>query len=337
MSFHFSEPLWLLALLLLIPVSAWLRRSSTHGGSARINRYADAHLMPYLSGSRQLKPHERRQRLTRWGMIWSLLVLAMAGPRWDVTEIQLYTPGSSLVVLLDISRSMMVQDEAPNRLTRARHEIEDLLQQDTDVRIGLVAFASVAHVVSPITDDAQSITHLLPALSTDLVRLQGSRLAEGLDRARLLLSSEPRDANRSILLISDGDFEQEELAGAAALQDSGIRLHVLGVGTPAGGPVPATMGWMSDPVNGYIQSRLEENKLRNLARAGGGEYLKSDLLDSDVQRILRLARGESSDLQQKDLIIEVWNERFYLFSIPAMLLLLGFFRRTRLRRAESRQ
>jgi len=103
--FHFASPWWLLGLLLIFPVGAWLRRSKVYGHIARINRYADSHLLPYLTGSRELHPSERWNKFKRWVRLWAALVLAMAGPRWAFTEIQLFTPGADLVILLDISRS----------------------------------------------------------------------------------------------------------------------------------------------------------------------------------------------------------------------------------------
>ena len=127
LSFHFAYPWWLLGLLAVLPVGAWLRRSTVHGSMARLNRYADPHLLPHLTGSRELHATERWRRFSRWALLWSILIIAMAGPRWDYTQIQLFTPGSDLVILLDISRSMEVSDVRPSRLARARQEIEDLI------------------------------------------------------------------------------------------------------------------------------------------------------------------------------------------------------------------
>ncbi len=333
-AFHFSQPWWLLALLLILPVSAWLRRSSVHSRQARINRYADRHLMPYLTGSRELRPRERRRRLTRWAILWSLLVIAMAGPRWDHTEVRLYTPGASLVILLDISRSMEVTDVTPNRIARARQEIDDLLDLNPGIRVGLIAFASVAHVVTPITEDSATLRNLLPHLTSDLARLQGSRLDEALRRAELLLAAEPAESSQAILLISDGDFPSQDypelLTQVAALAAQGITLHTLGVGTAAGGPVPAANGgWLTDPQRNLIQSRLDPRQLQQLADAGHGIYRLADFRSDDVAAILDqiLHSGASQQLRPESAL--VWNERYFWLLIPVLLLLLGQFRRVR--------
>jgi len=329
--FHFAAPWWLLGLLLIFPVGAWLRRSAVSGDSARLSGYAERHLLPHLTGSRELRSRERWQRFRYWALLWSALVIAMAGPRWDYTEIQLFTPGADLVILLDISRSMEVADVQPSRLARARQEIEDLVNQARGLRIGLIAFASVAHVMAPITDDTQSIRNLLPAISSNLVRLQGSRFEQALERARALLAGQPEKSQHSILLISDGDFDEPGIEQQVkALARDGITLHVLAVGTPDGGPVPGRKGrFLTDSQRQVVESRLQETTLRKLAEAGNGIYLHADYRDLDTAEILSLATAKQTAEAAVDERIRVWNERFYWLLLPAMLGLLPAFRKYR--------
>ena len=151
-AFHFSEPAWLWALLLCVPVAGWLLlfRHLT-GKNDRIQQYADAHLLPHLLGRSTASSGTQWQRYARWAGLWTLLVLAMAGPRWGFTDVQLFRPGTNLLILMDISRSMQVADVRPSRMARARQEVEDLLNENRGVRVGLFGFASVANVVSPVT------------------------------------------------------------------------------------------------------------------------------------------------------------------------------------------
>jgi Ca-activated chloride channel family protein len=327
--FHFAQPLWLWALLAILPMAWWLRKSPATGYQGRIRRYADAFLLPYLTGSRELKPAERWRRLGFWALLWALLVLAMAGPRWDYADVRLFRPGANLVILLDISKSMDVSDVQPSRLARARQEVEDLISQNRELRIGLIAFASVAHVVSPITEDAKTIKAQLPAISTDLVSLQGSRLQIALDRARELLAGQPDDSTNSILLISDGDFPDQALEQQArTLAEEGITLHVLGVGTPGGGPVPARFGrWMSGSGGKAVESRLDVSGLSALAEAGGGVFVTADYRDQDTGEILELAsRGQRARAAEGDARTRVWNERFYWLVLLVMALVFPLFR-----------
>jgi len=329
---HFASPWWLLGLLLIFPVGAWLRRSHTYGHIARVNRYADSHLLPHLTGSRELDSGERWKKFKRWVLLWSALILAMAGPRWDFTEIQLFTPGADLVILLDISRSMEVADVRPSRIARARQEIEDLINHNQGVRLGLVAFASVAHVITPITEDGQTIRNMLPSISSDLVRLQGSRLRQALERASTLMAGQPKESQHSILLISDGDFVEPDLEEAVqSLNAAGIRLHVLGVGTPGGGPVPGVSGrFLLDSRRQPVESRLNETALKRLAELGNGVYLAADFRSGDTARILQLASQDSQAKATNDERARAWNERFYWLLLPAMLAMLPAFRRYRI-------
>jgi len=328
---HFARPEWLFALLGLLPVLAWLILSVTRPSRGPIHRYADDHLLPHLTGVRDLEVNERWGRFVRWALLWILAVIAMAGPRWDFTDIQAFSPGSNLVILLDISRSMNVADVPPSRLARARQEVQDLVQLNRQVRIGLIAFATVAHVVSPITEDGQTILNALPALTTELGNLQGSRLNVALDRAEQLLSGQPGEGGRSILLISDGDFDEPDLPQRIRqLAAKGIQFNALGIGSTGGGPVPAHIGegdLMRDRNGQVISSRLNEALLRRLTQLGHGLYVKADFRDQDSQQILKRAARRAAPPKSLNEKTRVWNERFYWMLLPILLLLLPAFRR----------
>jgi Ca-activated chloride channel family protein len=329
-SFHFSEPVWLWALLLCIPVALWLLVMPGLGRNERLRNYADAHLMPYLLGRTETSPRARWKRYARWTAIWTLMVLAMAGPRWDFTDVQLFRPGTNLLVLFDISRSMDVTDVKPTRLARGRQELEDILNENRGIRVGLIAFASVAHVISPITEDMNGIRRVLSALDTRLVRLQGSRLSFALDRAKELIAGQPAESVNSLLIITDGDFDEAGLEEQLrSFADAGVRVHVLGVGTPEGGEVPGNNNTPLKARNGQpVISALNEPELKALASAGGGIYETADYRDSDTRDILAQVKAAALPKSDKDERTRVWNERFYLLAGLAMLLLLPQFRRT---------
>jgi Ca-activated chloride channel homolog len=325
---HFAQPLWFWAMLITLPVALWLWRSAARAARGPVHRYADPHLLPHLTGTRELRTRERWGRFLVWSLLWSLLVTAMAGPRWDYSDVRLFHPGNNLLILLDISRSMQVGDTAPNRLARARQEIQDLIQHNRQVRLGLVAFASVPHVLSPLTEDTQTLLKTLPALSTDLTQLQGSRLLGALDRAETLLAGLSADSARAILLISDGDFDEQGLeARVRDLAAKGIHLHALGIGSEEGGPVPGRGGgWLTDRGGQAIVSRLGEQKLAGLAEAGGGLYRRADYREEDTADLLKAAAIARLPAEASDERTRIWNERFYLPILLVMILLLPRFR-----------
>jgi Ca-activated chloride channel family protein len=319
--FHFAEPAWFWGLLVLPPLAWWLWRSAARAAKAPVHRYADPELLPHLAGTRALAGSERWGRFFAWAGLWLLLLTAMAGPRWGYTDVRLFQPGDNLLILLDVSRSMETADVAPSRLGRARQEIQDLIMQNRRLRLGLIAFASSPHVVAPVTEDSRTILLALPALATDLARLQGSRLHAALDRAQILLEALPAESARSILLISDGDFDEPDLtARVSALADAGVALHVLGIGTSRGGEVPGPRGGpLVGPDGTPVRSVLNADQLRALAAAGGGLYREADYRDDDTADILDAAARSKLPAKATDERTRIWNERYYL---PVMLLLL---------------
>jgi Ca-activated chloride channel family protein len=326
--FHFAEPAWFWGLFAILPVALWLIRSAARAARGPVHRYADTHLLPHLTGTRDLETHERWGRFLRWSLLWALLLAAMAGPRWDATDVRLFHPGNNLLVLLDISRSMQVDDVSPSRLGRARQELQDLIVNNRTVRLGLISFASVPLVLSPITEDTYTLLNSLPALSTDLVSLQGSRLGMALDRAEALFAGIPENSARSVLLITDGDFDEPELVERVRkLAESGVRFHVLGIGTPQGGRVPAPKGgWVLDPTGAPVVSALNESLLKSLAETGGGLYRLADYRDGDTRAILKAAEVMRLPPEAGDERTRLWNERYWIPVLVVVGLLLPQFR-----------
>jgi len=327
--FHFAHPWLLLLLLAPLLVWLWLRMTSPREYNGRYRAYADARLLPFLMGRHDMPPRQQWRRFLTWSALWAVLVCAIAGPRWDFTDVQLFRPGSDLVILLDLSRSMDVTDISPSRLTRARQEIQDLIENNRHSRLGLIGFATLAHIIAPLTEDANSLRILLPALSTDLVELKGSRLTEALARAQQMLAGQPADSSRHLLLITDGDFGDGNLEEyVKRLTREGVHLHVLGMGSAEGGTVP---GADSSPLRqqdgSTVISRLDEDSLKKLAKVGNGIYQRADYRDDDTAALLdsigRVSHAEVVANQKT----RIWNERYFWLVGIVMLLVLPLYRR----------
>ena len=327
--FHFAHPWLLLLLLAPLLVWLWLRMTSPLEHSERYRAYADAMLLPFLLGRHDLPPRQQWQRFLAWSVLWSLLVAAIAGPRWDYRDIQLFRPGSDLVVLLDLSSSMNVTDVSPSRMTRARQEIQDLIENNRHSRIGLIGFATQAHIIAPLTEDGNSLLIMLPAISTDLVELKGSRMNEALVRAEQMLAAQPKDSSRHLLLITDGEFGDaghEEYI--KRLSSEGVHLHVLAIGTAEGGPVPGEGNTLLYHQNGtQVISRLDEQYLKQLAEIGNGIYQLADYRGDDTDALLGVIGKVSHAEVVADQKTRIWNEHFFWFVGLAMLLVMPMFRR----------
>jgi len=315
-------------MLWIFPVAWWLSYRQQHSLDVRIKAYADAALLPHLTGTRALQKNERHLRLLQWRVIWCCLVVAMAGPRWDFRSTEVYAENAELVVLLDLSQSMNAQDESPNRLVRAKQEVADLLALKESFMVGMVVFASVAHVVHPLTQDQQALMDVLPLLNTDLLTYTGSRLVPALSRSLSLFSQDDGRVSQHIVLLTDGDFSNENLTAILKqLQHRKIFLHVLVLGSAEGGQIPLGDDVLRDAVGKPIISRVNLEKLQNLAEENQGLFLKADYRDEDIRQIVQKVKRNAELKQNKELQTKIWNERFYLFLLPLLLLLVPKFRR----------
>ncbi len=322
-SFHFAELVWLWALIMVPLIIGWLWYTSPVRRHGQEGKYADAALLPWLSGEAGTRVASSRRPLAGWVLAWTLLCIAMAGPRWGYHHINPFEPGADLVILLDLSRSMNVSDVRPSRLARARQEIQDLVRSKNGLRVGLIAFATIAHVVTPVTEDGESLLHRLPGISTELIQLQGSRPGFALDRAAMLLAGQGDDIAHNILLITDGDFgDASPLEQVHDLYNQGIHVHVLAVGTADGGPVPGLT-----TVNGApVISRVDEDNLQALANAGGGVFRVAEYRDDDTGDIMDSILSQATARQNEKAHTLVWNEYFFWPLLLAMLILLRLLR-----------
>ena len=264
---HFIRPLWLflLPLVVLLPW-AWKRTRQPAGDWARA---CDPHLLRWLS-VKQSGGEARRGGHWLAGLALLIVILALSGPSWQKLPDASYSARDARVLVLDLSRSMLAEDLRPNRLTRARFRLADLLENTEEGQVGLVAFAGDAYVVSPLTNDMNTIANLLPALRPDIIPVAGSRADLALDLAASLLGRSGL-ARGEILLVTDSATSRDA-AKARALRDEGIFTSVLGVGTPDGAPIPSGGGFVSDRGGNVVIARMDRSELKALASAGGGAY-----------------------------------------------------------------
>ncbi len=324
-SFHFLRPGWLLALPPLLALLIWLWRRQLRSRSWQA--VCDPQLLPHLLLGRS----RRRTRWPLWLLLSGLLlaVLALAGPTWRQQPQPLFRQQSALVILLDLSRSMAAADLKPSRLERARLKIEDLLRQRREGQTALIAFAGDAFVVTPLTDDVQTIHSLLKSLTPELMPVQGSEPQRALGLGMELLQQAGPKRGR-LLLITDEDRPERALTAAGELQEAGFELAVLGVGTRAGAPIPLSGGgFFKDSQGNLVLPKLDEAGLRQLAAAGGGDYRRLSIDERDLRELLpegdrrRLDRAEKTAAKTG----ERWREEGVWLLWPLALLAALAFRR----------
>ena len=323
--FHFLRPLWLL-LLPLGPLLAWSLWQRLHEG-AQWRDVCDPHLLRHLL----VAPAAARHKWPYWILIAATTValLALAGPAWERLEQPVYRTLNARVVVLDLSRSMDATDYQPTRLTRARFKAVDILRRSGDRPVGLAVFAAAGFIITPLTEDANTIISLLPAVNADIMPAQGSRPDRGLEAAERML--ERGGARRGeVILITDGVNGPRTESQAASLRAAGFRVSVLAAGTPEGGPIPVQGGGFFKNLSGSIVVAMTDyDALRAVAKAGGGRFASLSNDDSDIDYLLsaEAASPLELDLQAAERTSEVWRDRGpWLLLLLMPLAALGFRR-----------
>jgi Ca-activated chloride channel family protein len=252
-------------------------------------------------------------------------IAALAQPRWGVEEDAVRQRGIDLLVCLDVSRSMLARDLAPDRLERARQELQELTSTLGADRIGLILFAGEAQRAAPLTSDHASFLSLLDLASPLSVRQGGTDLAAALIQAQILLEAAP-GTQKNVLLITDGeDRGGRGLAEAQQCRDVGITLHTLGIGTELGSKITLTDGdgrefYLKDKDGNEVISKLNSSSLVQMAEASGGRALQLStepgvLRDWYLQTLLPSARNAATG--DPDL------ERANRYQYPLTIALLG--------------
>lgn len=317
---HFIRPYWLLLLPLVIVLPWWWHRGRRPSGDW--TRVCDEHLLRWLSVK---QAGEKSRGGGRWLAAAALLIciLALAGPSWQKIPDSSFSARDARVIVLDLSRSMLAEDLKPNRLTRARFRLADLLEATEEGQTGMVSYAGDAYVVSPLTNDMNTIANLLPALQPDIIPVAGSRADLALELAASLL--ERAGLSRGEVLLVTDSADDRVAAKARELRDDGIFTSVLGVGTKAGAPVPSAGGFVSDRAGNVVIARLDRSDLRAVAEAGGGNYTELEASDSAAALWQDLDGSEFA--RREDALGERWKDTGpWLVLLLLPLAILGFRR-----------
>ncbi|MCA9304581.1 MAG: VWA domain-containing protein [Phycisphaerales bacterium] len=284
----FAEPKWFGALWGIVIFSALLLIAS-RVLRQRINRFIDPSLQEAVIGRRLVWPAVLRTTLVLPALC--AIVVALARPQSDPREIEVETKGRDVVFLLDVSRSMLARDVAPNRLDRAKLWINDLVDELHGDRVGLVAFAGSSAVVSPLTTDKLFFKLALEELDTSAVPRGGTNIGDAIRRTMSMVftgDNQAEFAHRDIVLITDGeDQESLPVQAAQAAGEKGVRIIALGIGSRDGSLVPADPN-NSSGSNQQVRSSLQSASLTQIAAATpGGVYLEVGTGTIDLAKVYR--------------------------------------------------
>lgn len=270
-------------------------------------------LMPDLSSA--------RREVKFWLMISviALLAVMLARPQMGTKISQEQRQGIEVVIALDISNSMKATDVIPSRLDKSKMLIENLVDNFTNDKVGLIVFAGDAFVQLPITSDYVSAKMFLQNIDPSLIAVQGTNLAEAIELSSRSFTKQDK-IGRAIIVITDGeDHEGGAEKAAKEAKKNGMRVFVLGVGSPKGSPIPdGNGGYMKDNTGREVMSALNEQMCKQIAQAGGGAYIHVD--NNNVAQ--RQLDNEIAKLQKGDILNVVYSEYDEQFQAVGILVLL---------------
>lgn len=321
---RFAEPMFLWGLLTL-PLFALLFAYAYHRRKKLAARFVSLSMLPKLSTS--VSPWRRLAKVTLLLFAIAFLFVALARPQWGRKMEHIERRGLDLVLLQDISLSMLAEDVKPNRLTRSRHEISSFLESLSGDRVGLVAFSGEAQVMVPLTLDYGTVQMMLRELTPGWL-MPGTNLEKAIRKGMDLYRSSGSAGQYSVMiLMSDGEeLEAAAVNAAKEAAEMGIRIYTIGIGSREGVPIPVPskngeIAYKKDLQGNIVTTRLEDGTLQEIASATGGLYFYASPGEFQLQKVLT----EIASLEKKEQAsdrMENYQDRYQIFLGLAALLFL---------------
>ncbi|WP_020409459.1 vWA domain-containing protein [Hahella ganghwensis] len=321
--FHFLRPelLWFLPLVLVL---WWVLRQKARRSNSW-NQILPAEFLQALSTGQSGKQTSVLTWL--WPTSLLLAILALAGPTWYQQETPTGLKEDPVVIVFDLSLSMLATDQSPNRLKKAQQKLYDIVQYRREGQTGLVAFAGSAHVVSPLTEDSDTLRAMIPALDPFIMPELGSNAASGVLKAVEALEQTGSRRGR-ILLMTDGIEPSDIPTIEDAVKKAGAELSVIGVGTADGGPIPIPNRGFIKQNNEIVVARPNFADMQTIATNSGGRFTQLTLDNRDIRytlpdQELLLSSDDGSGQTSLD-----WHDAGYWLLFPIMVLALWQYRRS---------
>lgn len=317
--FRFEDPIYLYALV-LIPLLAVIRFLMIRQQKKRLRKFGDRNLV------RQLMPDVSRFRpLVKFTLLLTalaLLIVMIARPQFGTKINKEKRTGIETIIAMDISNSMLAEDVAPSRLDRSKMMVENLVDNFSNDKIGLIVFAGDAFIQLPITSDYVSAKMFLSSIDPSMIATQGTDIAKAITMASSSFTQQ-EGVGKAIIVITDGeDHEGGATEAAKAAKDKGMRVFVLGVGSPKGAPIPTGNGdYMKDNTGQTVMTGLNEDMCREIAQAGGGAYIHVEN-NSNAQEQLNEELDKLAKKEIESTIYSDYDEQFQAVGMLVLLLLI---------------
>jgi Ca-activated chloride channel family protein len=319
------EFLYALAIIPLLIVFFWYTQKKQNN---LLEKFAGAKLHSILFPLRSRFKSPFKFGLYSFTLV--LLLIALANPQIGTKIEEVKQIGIDVYILLDVSKSMLAEDIKPSRLEKAKYEISRLIQRLKGDRIGLIVFAGEAYIQIPLTTDYSAANLFLSAVDVNSVPQPGTAIGPALN---LALKSFPyNDATKkAIIMITDGEDHEGDIDSAVKEANSNdVVIYAIGLGSPAGVPIPVynqsgvQAGYRKDNQGNIVLTKLDETTLKSIVEKGNGKYYRGTNTEDELEAIYKdLAQIEQTEYGSKK--ITEYEDRFYYFLLPAILLLIAEF------------
>ncbi|GAB3935655.1 VWA domain-containing protein [Mucilaginibacter myungsuensis] len=306
--------------LFFMQVSIWKKKAIKRLG----DRAVVLRMMPDVSFSRPWL------KFILFAVAYAMVIIGAADPQLGSKIEEVKRKGADLMILLDVSNSMLAQDLAPNRLDNAKRAISQLIDNLEGDRIGLIVFAGQAYVQLPITTDYSAAKLFLNTVNTNMVPTQGTAIGAAIEMGMKSFDFK-NGTGKAMIVITDGEnHEDDAVAAAKSAAGQDVSIHVIGVGSVDGAPIPQyqdgkQVGFIMDESNKQVLTKLNEEMCKEIAAAGEGSYVRATNANSGMNIVMdQIGKIQRKEVDSKS--FRDYEDRFQIFiGIALVLLLVEFF------------
>ncbi len=322
--FRFEHPEYLY-LFFIIPALIVLYYISYRMKKKALKKYGEmsviSQLMPFASFKRPI------YKFSLILLAFCFLIIAIAGPQFGSKMRTIKRKGVEIIIALDVSNSMLAQDIKPNRLESAKRAISQMVDNLKNDKFGLIVFAGEAYTQLPITTDYSSAKLFLSTINTDIIPIQGTAIGSAINLASKSFTPDS-EASKAIIVITDGENHEDDAKQAAqSALKQGIIVHTIAMGLPQGAPIPikGKQGqFRQDEEGNVVISKLNENMLTEIAKAGGGSMIKANNTTTGLKALFNeINKMEKTEIEQR--IYSDYDSKFqYLIAFVLLLILIEY-------------
>lgn len=308
-----------LLIILFVAVRRWKKKALARLG----DREVISRIMPDVSFSRPTL------KFIFFIVAYAMLIIGLADPQIGTKTEDVKRNGADLMILLDVSNSMLSQDLAPNRLESAKRALDQLIDNLHDQRIGIIVFAGEPYVQLPMTTDYSAAKLFLNEISTGMVPTQGTAIGAAIDMGMQSFDFKNGTAKAMILMTDGENHEDDAVRATEDAADKKVMVNVIGFGSQQGSPIPVYLngkqaGFHVDSAGHTVISKLNEDMCKEIAAAGNGVYVRATNAGSGLNIVMNQIgkmQGKAYDSKQfKD-----FEDRFQFFLVIALMLLVAEF------------